>query len=533
MIEDDARDEKLIRSRMALERLRRRAAAGRSGALRASSPAEGVRMYDFGGLVRSPSVSVSRAVDMISGALDGVLRGVWIEGEAAEIYISRNGHVYFKLKDEDGILNAVLFAGRTAGGPALFKQGDKIEVLGEATVYPKTGGMQITVQRWRPKGLGAIYEAFLKLKKSLAAEGLFSEEHKKPLAVFPTRAALVTSRDSAAWHDVVRTIQRRTPWVRLETFDSAVQGPTAAASLIRSLKLADEGGFDVVLLVRGGGAYEDLQAFNDEGLARAIFSMKTPVVSGVGHESDETIADYVADLRASTPTAAAESICRDKAYWESRIEAAASSMRRGFERSWENRFAALERIERMAFAKDDPLRVFAQAHAAGKRSFEDAFRASHSERMHRAGAALKLISVKSISTEALSRSFASTRAGMRSAVRSLFNSKASQASASDALLRALGGSAASRAAARYSSIRRLMPRASDLLRSTEREYELASKALLLCDPDRPLSFGFARVVDEKGRWVKSAPDAVQGARYKVLMNRGSIDVDVRAVEMKK
>lgn len=487
-------------------------------------------MYDFGGIVQSPSVSVSRAVGMISGALDGVLSGIWIEGEAAEIYTSRNGHVYFKLKDEGGILNAVLFAGRASVGPALFKQGDKIEVLGDATVYPKTGGMQITVQRWRPKGLGAIYEAFLKLKKSLAAEGLFSDEHKKPLAVFPMRAALVTSRDSAAWHDVVRTIQRRTPWIRLETFDSAVQGPAAAASLVRALKQADEGGFDVVLLVRGGGAYEDLQAFNDEGLARTIFAMKTPLVSGVGHESDETIADYVADLRASTPTAAAESICREKVYWESRLEAAVSSIRKGFDRAWENRFAALERIERTAFAKGDPLRGFEQAFAAEKRSFEDAFRSSHSERMHRARAAFRLISAKSISTEALSRSFSSARAAMHTAVRGLFNAKASRASGSDALLRALGSAAAVRAAERYASVRKLMPRASDLLRSTQREYELASKALLLSDPDRPLSFGFARVVDEEGRWVKSALEASQGARYKVLMNRGSIDVDVRKVE---
>lgn len=532
MIEDNAADDKLIRSRMALERVHVRVRSSSLG--RASSRAAVVgdgRLYDFGSTVKSPSVGVSEAVRMISGALDGVLQGIWVEGEAAEIYRSRNGHVYFKLKDELGILNAVVFAGRAASNPPAFKQGDKIEVLGDVTVYPKTGSMQLTVSKWRRKGLGAIYEAFLRLKKSLEAEGLFSAELKKPLPVFPRRAALVTSSGSAAWHDVVRTIQRRTPWIELETFDSVVQGPTAAESLAEALRRADEMGFDVVLLVRGGGAYEDLQAFNDEMLARTIRAMNTPVVCGVGHESDETIADYVSDLRASTPTAAAESICPDKAYWESRIFSAFSSIQRAFGRSWENKFAALEKMERIAFAKEDFLRDFAGAFTLGRRRLDEAFHSQHALRMHRAAAVLGLISSRSISTEALSRSYAALDARMKTAARMLLQKKSDDLSSRTEIVLALGCSRAARAASDYASLRRLMPKASELLRGTIREYELASKALMLCDPDRPLSFGFARVVDDEGRWIKSAEEASSGCGYKILMNRGSMDVVSVAVEV--
>ena len=289
-------------------------------------------------------LTVTEALGRLRDALYGILERVWLEGEVAQVKVSSYGHVYFSLKDERSVIDCVLFRGNRGSG-RLFAVGEKIEVNGRADIYAERGRLQMIVQRWRPAGQGSLYEAFLKLKARLEVEGLFDPARKRPIPKFVRRVALVTSSQAAAFGDVVRTIERRTPWVRILHAEAPVQGSDAPGRLISALRLADEARCDVVLLVRGGGAYEDLQAFNDEALARAICAMKTPVISGVGHETDVTIADFAADLRASTPTAAAESIGHDIEHWKKRIGEAAASLERAVDRGLEHGMLRLDTAE--------------------------------------------------------------------------------------------------------------------------------------------------------------------------------------------
>lgn len=294
----------------------------------------------------SAVLTVSAAVAAFDDAVRGLFPSLWIGGEVCELTRSPRGHCYFSLKDEKSRIACVLWAGTARTIGADFAVGSAIEVQCEAQVYGARGSLQMNVRAWRLAGRGALLEAFERLKRKLEAEGLFRHERKRPIPRFVQRAAIVTSANAAALQDVLRTMARRTPWIRTKLFDALVQGAEAPAALIAALRRADQSGADVVLLVRGGGSLEDLQAFNDEGLARAIFAMQTPVITGVGHEVDTTIADFVADLRASTPTAAAEHLGDDLSSWLERINAAERTLVRGLERTLSE---AARRIERSAF----------------------------------------------------------------------------------------------------------------------------------------------------------------------------------------
>lgn len=278
-------------------------------------------------------LTVSAAVASLDAAVRGLFPHLWIGGEVCELTRSARGHCYFSLKDEKSRIACVLWAGTARMIGADFEAGSAIEVQCEAQVYGARGSLQMNVRAWRLAGRGALLEAFERLKKKLESEGLFAADHKKPIPRFVERVAVVTSANAAALHDVLRTIARRTPWMKTKLFDAPVQGEEAPAALAQALKRADRCGADVVLLVRGGGSLEDLQAFNDEGLARVIFAMTTPVITGVGHEVDTTIADYVADLRASTPTAAAEHLGEDLAAWLDRLSGAEQAMLLGLDRA--------------------------------------------------------------------------------------------------------------------------------------------------------------------------------------------------------
>lgn len=299
-----------------------------------------------------PVLTVSAAVTALDNAVRGLFPKLWIGGEVCELTRSPRGHYYFSLKDEKSRVSCVLWAGtaRTAG--ADFEVGSAIEVQCEAQVYGARGSLQMNVRAWRLAGRGALLEAFERLKRKLEAEGLFENEHKQRIPRFVERVAIVTSANAAALQDVLRTTARRTPWIRTKLFDALVQGEEAPAALIAALRRADRSGADVVLLVRGGGSLEDLQAFNDEGLARTIFAMQTPVITGVGHEVDTTIADFVADLRASTPTAAAEQLGEDLSSWLRRLDAAERALGRGLGRTLAE---ASRRTARAAFGIDSAI----------------------------------------------------------------------------------------------------------------------------------------------------------------------------------
>ena len=243
----------------------------------------------------------------IAQSLEDRFDTVWVSGEISNFKAYDSGHWYFSLKDEEGQIRCVMFRGRNGQVGFIPQSGDLVEVSASLGMYVPRGDIQLTIQTLRRAGMGGLYEAFLKLKAKLAKEGLFDEDRKRAIPTHPRSIGIITSPQAAALKDVLSTLARRAPHIPIVIYPTLVQGSDAPAGIIAALKAAaKEQAVDVILLVRGGGSIEDLWAFNDEQLAYAIASSPIPVVSGVGHETDFTIADFVSDLRAPTPTGAAE-----------------------------------------------------------------------------------------------------------------------------------------------------------------------------------------------------------------------------------
>ena len=238
---------------------------------------------------------------------DETLARVIVEGEVSNCKYHSSGHLYFTLKDSGSQLKCVMFASARVKGLAFsMKEGDKVQVLGRVSVFERDGNYQMYADRIVLAGLGELYERYEQLKKKLAAEGLFDAAHKKPIPPYPKKIGIVTSRTGAALQDILSILHRRNPYVQPVLAPAAVQGEGASESVVRSLKALIREGADVIIVGRGGGSIEDLWAFNEENVARAVYDCPIPVISCVGHETDTTIIDYVADLRAPTPSAAAE-----------------------------------------------------------------------------------------------------------------------------------------------------------------------------------------------------------------------------------
>ena len=289
-------------------------------------------------------ISVSVAVGQLRDAVGKTLGGLWISGEVSNLSKPVSGHVYFTIKDRDAQIRCAYFAGQARLNPATFRTGDRIEVCGHPDVYAKSGDLQIKVTQWRHAGAGALYEAYLRLKHQLSTEGLFDLSVKKPLPRFVKRVVVVTSAQAAAFQDVIRTVRRRMPWVELTLSPAFVQGAMAPRSLIEALKRADRAQPDVILLVRGGGSFEDLMAFNDEKLVRTLRTLNVPVIAGIGHESDETLASLAADVCASTPTAAAKQLGPEIGDWLRQLNACADRLERAVVRSIDDATQTLDRF---------------------------------------------------------------------------------------------------------------------------------------------------------------------------------------------
>jgi len=237
---------------------------------------------------------------------DDNLRVVFLKGEISNIKYHTTGHIYFSIKDEASKINAIMFS--SSAKKLLFKpvDGSKVLVTGRISVYEATGGYQIYVDEMLEDGIGNLYIAFEKLKQDLAKEGLFDQKYKKQIPKIPNRVGVVTASTGAAIKDIISTIKRRYPICEIILFPSLVQGDNAKEDIVKNIKLAENYDLDVLIVGRGGGSIEDLWPFNEEIVARAIFECPIPTISAVGHEIDFTIADYVADMRAPTPTGAAE-----------------------------------------------------------------------------------------------------------------------------------------------------------------------------------------------------------------------------------
>ena len=237
---------------------------------------------------------------------DYILKKIYVKGEVSNCKYHPSGHIYFSLKDETGLLSCVMFAGQRRGLAFRMKDGDRVVVGGAVDVYERDGRYQMYAREITLEGAGALYERFLALKEELEEMGMFAPEYKQPIPRFIQKLGVVTAPSGAAVQDIRNISLRRNPYLQIILYPALVQGDGAADSIVQGIRMLDGAGVDTIIVGRGGGSIEDLWAFNEEKVARAIFECHTPIISAVGHETDFTIADFAADLRAPTPSAAAE-----------------------------------------------------------------------------------------------------------------------------------------------------------------------------------------------------------------------------------
>lgn len=496
-------------------------------------------------------LSVSAALRRMTNALEGVLDGIWITGEVAEVSQSSLGHLYFSLKDEAALLSCAMFRSALGRGP-IFQKGDRIELLGRVDIYAPRGRLQMVGTRWRPAGVGSLYEAFLKLKAKLEAEGLFAPERKKPIPRFVRRVVLVTSAQAAAYSDVLRTLERRTPWVKIMHVDSLVQGTDAPAALISALIAAQALTPDVILLVRGGGSYEDLQAFNDEELARTIAALNVPVICGVGHEADFTIADFAADLRASTPTAAAESIGPDRDTWLRRLDKCSDMLERAVERAYQHAAQRFDSAAAHLPAEDRLLQPWEQAMInarvrlcnAAQGRLTDAERAVEGASL-RWRTAADFITPRQIRLERAARFLAQPDLCLRAPVQHLTATaerfrrlglaaeerRGTEVERQTKALSFFAHHALDAAAERLDRALRLRPDPMREINAAQRRVELAANALSLADPNRPLRAGYARIVTDADLVVSHAAELRRGSAVRILFADGFAAAEVQEVAM--
>ncbi len=294
-------------------------------------------------------------------AEDAVLRGLTVRGEVSNCTYHRSGHLYFKLKDQSGVLSAVMYASDRSRMAFRMKDGDMVVCRGRIDVYLKGGSYQLTATSISLEGAGDLLLRFEEKKKELAEMGMFDAAYKKPIPRFAFRIGIVTAPTGAAIRDIIQISRRRNPFVQLILCPALVQGEQAAASICAGIARLDAMGLDVLIVGRGGGSIEDLWPFNEEAVARTIFACETPVISAVGHEIDTTIADFVADLRAPTPSAAAELAVFERASVDQALDLVEERMRRQMHlRLEEARRAVSEDRRRMHFALDGRVRMASQ-----------------------------------------------------------------------------------------------------------------------------------------------------------------------------
>lgn len=283
---------------------------------------------------------------------DFVLNRVSVRGEISNLKYHTSGHIYFTLKDASAAIACVMFAGARGGLAFRISNGQQVVVDGAVNVYERDGKYQLYATKIRQDGAGELYEKFLELKEELEEMGMFAPEYKQPIPKFVRRLGVVTAPTGAAIRDIINIATRRNPGIRIILYPAKVQGEGAAESVAAGLAALDALGVDVIIVGRGGGSIEDLWAFNEETVARAIFSCHTPVISAVGHETDTTIADFVADLRAPTPSAAAELAVADVTAWLQALDEDALQLQRIMQRMIKDARSRLRECElRMRYAK--------------------------------------------------------------------------------------------------------------------------------------------------------------------------------------
>lgn len=268
-------------------------------------------------------------------AQDFALNRISVKGEVSNCKYHTSGHIYFTLKDGKSSMAAVMFAGNRKGLAFTLEEGQQVVVKGSVEVYERDGRYQLYAQEITKEGIGDLFERFQKLRDELEEMGMFSPEYKKPIPKYGTTVGIVTAPTGAAIQDIINISSRRNPYVQLYLYPALVQGESAKESIVKGIETLDQMGLDVLIVGRGGGSIEDLWAFNEEVVARAVFNCSTPVISAVGHETDVTITDYVADMRAPTPSAAAELAVFDYSQFKEQMEMYGYTLLRTVERKLE------------------------------------------------------------------------------------------------------------------------------------------------------------------------------------------------------
>lgn len=292
-------------------------------------------------------------------AQDFALSRISVRGEVSNCKYHTSGHIYFTLKDKTGTLAAVMFAGQRRGLSFQLQEGQQVVVTGTVDVYERDGKYQLYARKIEQDGQGDLFLRFQKLRDQLEEMGMFAPEYKQPIPRYARTVGVVTASTGAAIRDIMNITARRNPYVQLILYPALVQGAGAAASIVRGIQTLDEMGLDVLIVGRGGGSIEDLWAFNEEPVARAIFNCRTPVISAVGHETDVTIADYVADLQAPTPSAAAELAVFDYRQFEEQLLAYNAALRRAMGRQVERRRFQADQY-RLRLQLHDPMSTLRQ-----------------------------------------------------------------------------------------------------------------------------------------------------------------------------
>jgi exodeoxyribonuclease VII large subunit len=446
----------------------------------------GVSLENLDGI--PPVLTVSALNQAVARMLERSFPLAWVSGEISNFTRAASGHWYFTLKDDAAQVRAVMFRGRAQYAGFNPREGDKVEVRALVTLYAPRGDYQLNVEAIRRAGVGNLYEAFLQLKERLTAEGLFDPARKRPLALFTRTVGIVTSPQAAALRDILTTLRRRAPHVRVVLYPTPVQGESAAQKIAQAIATASaRAECDVLLVCRGGGSIEDLWSFNEEVVARAITACSMPVVSGVGHETDFTIADFAADLRAPTPTAAAEMAAAPRADWLATLEAHADDLTRAFKRQLIDRVQTLDWLSRRL--------VSPSTHIAH-------------ERLKLGGLQTRLAHATRIPLDQA-----------RFALSHLRTRLTAQLPKTASIRTHLGDDA-----------RRINTRMTTLLAQRRQELAALAAQLELLNPQRTLERGYAMVLDGKGRIVRAPKDLRPREIVTVRLAEGTAEVGIASVQ---
>ena len=413
---------------------------------------------------------------------------LWISGEISACTRAASGHLYFTLKDANAQVRCVFYRHKAQGLSFTLREGLAVEVRAVASIYEPRGEFQLNVETMRLAGLGALYERFLARKRALEAAGLFDAARKRPLPAFPRRIGIVTSRRAAALRDVLTTLSRRFPGLPVVIYPASVQGASAAAEIAAAIRLAnDHASVDVLIVCRGGGSIEDLWAFNEEVVARAIHASRLPIVSGVGHESDFTICDFVADVRAATPTAAAALVVPDREALAQTLAGLQRRLIRAYAHACGNAAQRLDGAARRL------------VHPAARLALQ----AEHARRLH----------------DRLARAFSQRQAHATQRL----------GSAAARLSRELRTPPPQRTRLAHAS-RAFVRAGSDRLARAARDLEGLGDALALLNPAAVLDRGYAIVADAAGDIVTDARKLAPGADVAMTFAKGHASATVTGTE---